>query len=129
MNGDHPGAPNDERLERLVSGVLRFGLAVSGLLVLAGTLLLLAHPRRGAGYHLFRGEPTDLRRPAGILRAASAPSARGIIQLGLMILIATPIARVAFAAVGFARQRDRLYTVVALVVLAALLWSVVRAPT
>jgi uncharacterized membrane protein len=48
---------------------------------------------------------------------------RGLIQLGLLLLIATPIARVAFSIVGFAIERDRLYVVFTLIVLAILLFS------
>jgi uncharacterized membrane protein len=48
---------------------------------------------------------------------------RGIIQLGLLLLIATPIARVALSVVAFAIQRDRLYVVATLVVLAVLMYS------
>jgi uncharacterized membrane protein len=46
-----------------------------------------------------------------------------LIQLGLLLLIATPVARVAFSAAAFAMQRDRLYVVVALIVLAVLMYS------
>jgi uncharacterized membrane protein len=49
---------------------------------------------------------------------------RGIIQLGLLLLIATPIARVAFAAYGFARQRDWMYVGIAAFVLSVLLYGV-----
>jgi uncharacterized membrane protein len=48
---------------------------------------------------------------------------RGIIQFGLLLLIATPIARVAFSVVAFAIQRDRLYVVATLIVLAVLMYS------
>ena len=48
---------------------------------------------------------------------------RGVIQLGLLLLIATPIARVAFSVVGFALERDRMYVVFTLIVLAILLYS------
>jgi uncharacterized membrane protein len=48
---------------------------------------------------------------------------RGLIQLGLLFLIATPIARVAFSIVGFAIERDRMYVVFTLIVLAILLYS------
>jgi uncharacterized membrane protein len=48
---------------------------------------------------------------------------RGIIQLGLLLLIATPIARVALSVVAFAIQRDRLYVVATLIVLAVLMYS------
>lgn len=123
----HP--PNDDRLERLVSGVLRIGLAVAGLLVLVGICLLLARQGEArADYHLFHGEPSDLRSLTGIGWEAAALHARGIIQLGLLVLIATPIARVALAAVGFARERDRVYVLIALAVLAGLLWSLFRGP-
>jgi uncharacterized membrane protein len=46
-----------------------------------------------------------------------------IIQLGILLLIATPVARVAFALVAFAIERDRLYVAVSLIVLAVLLFS------
>ncbi|PYT34851.1 MAG: DUF1634 domain-containing protein, partial [Acidobacteria bacterium] len=42
---------------------------------------------------------------------------RGIIQLGLLLLIATPIARVAYLVYAFARPGDRLYALIALIVL------------
>jgi uncharacterized membrane protein len=49
-----------------------------------------------------------------------------IIALGLLVLIATPIARVVFAIVGFARERDMLYTVISFIVLAILVFSLVH---
>jgi uncharacterized membrane protein len=50
-----------------------------------------------------------------------------LIQLGLLLLIATPVARVAVAIVGFALERDRLYTVISLIVLLILLASLIHA--
>ena len=47
-----------------------------------------------------------------------------MIQLGLLALLGTPVARVAFSVVAFALQRDWLYVGVTLWVLAVLLWSV-----
>jgi uncharacterized membrane protein len=44
-------------------------------------------------------------------------------QLGLLLLIATPVARVAFSVFAFALQRDRLYVVVTLAVLGVLAFS------
>jgi uncharacterized membrane protein len=72
---------------------------------------------------VFRGEPADLRSAGGILRYAFGLSGRGIIQLGLLVLIATPVARVAFSVFAFLREGDRLYVGVTLVVLALLLYS------
>jgi uncharacterized membrane protein len=71
------------------------------------------------------GEPTDLRSVSGIVTDALSLQARGIIQLGLLLLVATPVARVAFSAFAFAQQRDRTYVMVTLGVLAVLVYSLV----
>jgi uncharacterized membrane protein len=56
-----------------------------------------------------------------------AGQGRGIIQLGLLFLIATPVARVVFSIFAFSVQRDRLYVVVTLTVLAILMFSLTGA--
>jgi uncharacterized membrane protein len=48
---------------------------------------------------------------------------RSIIQFGLLLLIATPVARVLISAVAFALQRDRTYVLITLAVLGVLLLS------
>jgi uncharacterized membrane protein len=50
-------------------------------------------------------------------------SSRGVIQLGLLLLVATPVARVIFSVFAFARQRDFTYVVITLIVLGVLLFS------
>ena len=74
-------------------------------------------------YARFVGEPTPYCTVAGIIRGSATFHDRNIIQLGLLLLIATPIARVAFSAVAFALERDRLYVVITLIVLGVLLFS------
>ena len=61
----------------------------------------------------------------GVLRDAVELSGRGIIQLGLLFLIATPVARVIFSIWGFAAERDRMYVVFTVIVLAILIFSLV----
>jgi uncharacterized membrane protein len=78
-------------------------------------------------YRVFRGEPSDLRNVSGIVTGAVAWHSRGLIQLGLLLLIAVPVARVAFSVVAFALQRDRTYVVVTMIVLAVLLYGMTRA--
>jgi len=51
------------------------------------------------------------------------PNGRGIIQFGLLLLIATPVARVAFSIFGFAQERDRMYVVFTVIVFSILLFS------
>jgi len=74
-------------------------------------------------YGTFLGEPADLSHVGGIVRAALDLRGRGLIQLGLLLLIATPVARVAASLVAFLRQRDRIYTAVTAFVLLVLVAS------
>jgi uncharacterized membrane protein len=76
-------------------------------------------------YHAFRGEPTGYRTFSGIIDEALHFRGRGIIQLGLVLLIATPVARVAFSIWGFLAERDRMYAAFTAFVLAVLLYSLV----
>jgi hypothetical protein len=68
-------------------------------------------------------EPFYLRHVKGVLSAAFSGDGRGIMQLGLFLLIATPVARVVFSLLAFAIQRDHLYVGITLVVLAVLTFS------
>ena len=86
-------------------------------------IYLSRHGRALADYRVFRGEPSDLRTLTGIVHYAFTYHGQGIIQLGLVLLIATPVARVAFALWGFAAERDRLYVIFTGVVLIVLLYS------
>jgi uncharacterized membrane protein len=111
-------------VQRAVGTLLRVGVLLAALVVLAGAVLyLMRHSGDVPDYRVFRGEPLDLRGYGAILRDAFSGSGRGIVQLGLLILVATPVARVAFTAVAFAVERDRTYVLVALLVLALLLKS------
>jgi uncharacterized membrane protein len=117
-----PTQAQDEALERRLGRVLRGGvLLAASVVALGGAVYLARHGGETADYRLFRGEPSDLRSVTGILTEVRAGSGRGIVQLGLLLLIATPLARVVFAALAFARERDALYAMVALVVLSAML--------
>jgi uncharacterized membrane protein len=121
-----PPALHVTRVQRAVGNLLRAGVLLAAAVVSAGGLLYLArHGGVVADYSVFRGEPTSLRSVAGVLRTSLAESGRGIIQLGLLILVATPVARVAFTAVAFAIERDRTYVLVALLVLSLLLKSLI----
>ena len=118
--------PGDPRLQRIVGTLLRFGVLLAAAVVLAGGLAyLVRHGGAVPDYHRFRGQPEQLRSLAGIVRGALALDERGVIQLGLVLLVATPIARVAIAGVVFGVERDRSYVLVAALVLALLLWSLV----
>ncbi len=115
----------DERVENLLGNLLRLGVGLAALVVLIGAVLyLMQHGADIAEGQTFQGEPEHLRSPQGIVANAFSGRGRGVIQLGLLLLIATPVARVAFSVVAFAWQRDYLYISLTLFVLAVLLVSI-----
>ncbi|PYX17775.1 MAG: DUF1634 domain-containing protein [Acidobacteria bacterium] len=116
----------DQKIEQIVGNLLRAGVLLSAVVVLCGGVLyLIQYGHAPADYRVFRGEPTDLKSVSGILRAAFALDSRGIIQLGLLLLIATPVARVAFSIFGFAKEKDRMYVAFTVIVLLILLYSLI----
>jgi uncharacterized membrane protein len=116
----------DRDVEGIIGTLLRVGVLLAAVVVLVGGIVYIAHHGwERADYRVFRGEPQDLREIRGIVGDAWAFQGRGIIQLGLLLLIATPIARVAFSIVGFAAERDRMYVGFTLLVLGVLLYSLI----
>jgi uncharacterized membrane protein len=116
---------SDTDVERVIGNLLRGGLFIATVVVLFGGAIYLArHGRELPSYRIFHGEPAQLRSIAGIVEMAQDWLGRGFIQLGLLLLLATPVARVAFSVFAFIKQRDRFYVGVTLVVLAVLLYSI-----
>ena len=116
----------DARVERLVGDFLRIGVIIASVIVLAGGIsYLIRHGAELPEYSIFSGEPANLRNVPGILADAFSLSSRGIIQFGLLSLMLTPVAWVAFLLFAFTRQRDKTYIVIGLIVLATLFFSVV----
>jgi len=116
----------DAQVQRAVGNLLRGGVLLAAAVVLIGGVLYLArHGLERPDYHVFHGEPLDLRGLKGTLADVVALRGRGVMQLGLLLLIATPVARVALTAVAFFFERDRTYVLVALLVLALLCKSLV----
>jgi uncharacterized membrane protein len=117
---------DDQRLERSVGSVLRTGVALAAALVLIGGIAFVAsHSQAVPDHRKFQAAPTPLASIAGVLQGAITLDPLYIIQLGLLILIATPIVRVVTCVAGFALERDWTYAIVSLIVLAFLLASIV----
>jgi uncharacterized membrane protein len=118
---EHPPF-DDHRMEPLMGRLLQVGVLLASIFVLlGGALFLRAHPGPVANYRNFIGQPAAMRQFQGLVLALRSGDPEAIIQLGVLILIATPIARVIFAAFAFAMERDRLYLVISLIVLAVLI--------
>jgi uncharacterized membrane protein len=123
--------PQDERVRKVelaISALLRIGVLTSLLVVLAGTALTFVHHPH---YLSSRHDLGPLTKPGAVF-PHSLPSlihgleqgqGRAIVMAGLLLLIATPVLRVAVSVLAFVYQRDRTFVVITTVVLALLLTS------
>jgi uncharacterized membrane protein len=119
-------ALTDERMDQIISAILRVGVGLAALVVFAGGIYyLVKHGGQLPQYGTFRGQPAQLRTIPGILGFAFSSHSRGIIEIGLLLLIATPIARVIFSVFAFALQRDRTYVIITLAVLTVLICNLI----
>jgi len=118
---------SDLDMDRIIGTLLRAGVTAAAAVVFVGTVIYLArHGGETAAYHVFRGEPPEYRGIRGILGEMGRIRGRGFILAGLLVLMATPVARVAFSVIAFLRQRDYVYVLVTLFVLGILLFSLLR---
>ena len=128
-----PSREADQRLELAIATLLRIGVLAAAVLVALGGVLAMRHPGAPVpGYTHFEkpgmqpGGAHALTSITGVFRHLADPGGVSIIELGLLVLIATPIARVIFAVLGFARERDSLYVVISLVVFGILVVSLLH---
>ena len=112
-----------ERFRTAISAVLLIGVGISASLIGAGFVAALAIGWHGSllGAASGRGATTDFSNLLGRLTSLE-PLA--ITQLGLLVLLGTPVARVAASVIGFALEGDRLYAIVTALVLLVLLTSI-----
>lgn len=116
----------DQRLEEMVGKLLRAGVLISAVIVFVGGVWWLAEAGGSASsYRQFHQEPPELRHIGALLKSLAHPRPEGVIELGLLLLIATPVARVVLALVGFALEGDHTYVAITLAVLAILVYSLV----
>jgi uncharacterized membrane protein len=122
-----PGAVT-KHIELLISRLLLGGVAISMATVFLGLLLMFVrHP----DYLQSAADLQRLTAPGGaapctlgaVADGVLAGRGQAVVALGLLLLIATPILRVAVSMVGFALQRDRTYTLISAAVLLLLLVS------
>jgi uncharacterized membrane protein len=115
---------NDSKMGQIIGNLLRTGILLATITVfVGGVLYLFRFGRTQPELSIFHSEPSNLCCVRGIFERSLTWSSRGLIQLGLLILIATPIARVAFSLIGFLLEKDWIYTVITLMVLGILIFS------
>lgn len=117
-------ADTDQRLEIAMGHMLRIGVTVAALVVLAGGVFYLVQSGGAVpDYQHFHGAPAIYEHIGSIVSGLGKLDPRSIIEFGILLLIATPVGRVLFGVVGFALLKDRFYSAVSAIVLAVLIWS------
>ncbi len=116
--------------EITISLVLRIGVSVSVLVFIAGIVVMFVHHPSYASfsgsisYHGLTSGTTQFPHSFSALATSlSKGQGRGIIVLGTMLLILTPILRVAVAIVSFSIEKDPAMTLVTIFVMAVLILS------
>ncbi len=114
----------DRNIETAMGNLLRYGVLLSAcIVVLGGIIYLLRHGHEQPNFRTFSGEPKQFTNLSMILDYAIRGSGRAIIQIGVLVLIATPIARIIFSIIGFIKEKDVLYTGITLFVLGVIIAS------
>jgi uncharacterized membrane protein len=118
---------NDHTMETIMGRLLQVGVLLASFVMLVGGVLYLrAHYAAKPDYRVFKSEPQALRHVGGVLKGVAAGESEAVIELAVLLLIATPVARVVFALIAFGIERDKLYIAVSAVVLAVLLFGFFR---
>lgn len=116
----------DADMQLVIGWILRIGVIASMAIVVAGGILFVyRHGHSIPDYRTFRKVPGFISSPMGVFEGVIHFKGQAIIQLGIMLLIATPIIRVVFSAIGFVLERDRLYTFISLLVLLIIIMSTI----
>jgi uncharacterized membrane protein len=111
-------------VEQFIGRLLQGGVVLSAVVALVGGAVYLSrYGSMPAHYRTFHGVPDGLDSVKGVVAGAFGLRSRWVIQFGLLLLIATPVARVALSLIAFAQQRDRAYVVITAIVLGLLLFS------
>jgi uncharacterized membrane protein len=114
----------DKDVEVVLGNLLRWGVIISSFVVLIGGIIyIVRHGEASPDYKTFHGLLQPYHNLSNIFNGINDLKGQAIIQLGVILLIATPIARVVFSIIGFIRERDFLYIFIALIVLGIIITS------
>ena len=116
----------DKDRQVIIGWILRTGVIASMFIVfIGGIIFLYRHGESTPDYHVFKGAPAFIHNISGIMQGVLNLKGQAIIQAGIILLIATPVVRVAFAFIGFLIEKDYLYTVISLIVLLIIIASMI----
>ena len=111
-------------MQLIMGNLLRIGVVLSMAVVFVGGVIYLwGFGQLKADYSEFVLDEAGFFSLASIWTGMMDFNGKAIIQLGIMLLIFTPISRVILAVIGFILERDYLYVLIGLLILAIILFS------
>lgn len=122
------GGSSGVSMNVIISNLLKYGVVLSAVLVILGLAIVVAKTPPSFPVTVGGLISSNYGKPTLDAQVLFAGVAAGnplyLIQLGLLVLLATPIVRVALSVVLFAAERDSKYVVITLVVLGILAASI-----
>lgn len=117
---------NDQDIQSIVGKLLRYGVVSASIIAFLGGLAYLIHngEQMIPDYGHFVGEDEAYITLKGILNGVLRLESTEIIQLGIVVLIATPIFRVISSLFAFTLEKDKLYICITLIVLCIIMISI-----
>lgn len=112
-------------MELFIGKLLRYGVMLACGITLFGGIIYLFQ-NHGVSMEHYKPTPDDqpfpgveyyLRELSTIIPRVLSFDGAAIIQLGVCVLIATPILRVAFSVIGFLIEKDYMYVTITIIVL------------
>ncbi|NET00424.1 MAG: DUF1634 domain-containing protein [Sphaerospermopsis sp. SIO1G2] len=116
----------EQQLESILNTFLKYGVLIANGIVSIGAILyLIDHGDEISEYQVFQGTPAELRSPISIFETVLSGDSRGIIQLGILVLVSIPIIRVIISFITFLWKRELVYVVITGLVLCSLGYSLI----
>jgi uncharacterized membrane protein len=123
-----------DSMNAVIGSVLRYGVIASASVIIFGTLLLSVASGFSDASRILTYNPETIPHDnfdvslTGLLNGLLALNPFSVIELGVILLIASPVSRVLVSVFLFLAEGDRLYVLVTSMVLALLLFSILVAP-
>jgi uncharacterized membrane protein len=121
-------------MNNILGIVLRSGVVLSGAIIAIGTILFIANHSLDDTSAYLAYNPGLIPHGNFPISLASIATGLGsldpfsVIELGFLVLLATPVARVALSLFLFAAEKDRMYVYLTAAVLVILLFSMLATP-
>lgn len=125
MKKTHSNTENmDRSIEAILGNLLRIGVIVAGSVVIIGAVLFLVrHGLEIPSYHIFKPHSFNSSDFQDLFNGIIIFQSVSIMELGILLLIATPVLRVLFSVFAFAYEKDFMYVVFTVIVLLVLIFS------